>query len=64
MIARIAMATDRPARLATAKSHLVTAAIALIWIVPISLVAGGPTFGSTGRLNYRWYLESSDATHS
>ncbi len=61
MTARTFAAPDRTARLLTLRSHAVTAVIALCWVVPISLQAGHATLGSTGRLNYRWYLESSDA---
>lgn len=35
--------------------------LAALWVVPLSLKAGGPTLGSAGRLNYEWYIESSDA---
>jgi len=44
---------------------LVSTGVALIlagiWVVPLSLKTGGPTLGSAGRLNYEWYIESSDA---
>ena len=61
MTARIVVAPDRASRAGAAKSDLITIALALLWIAPISIVAGHPTFGATARLNYRWYIQSSDA---
>src|ERR1019366_6029527 len=61
MTARILVAPDRASRAGAAKSGLIPIALALLWIAPISIVAGHPTFGATARLNYRWYIQSSDA---
>lgn len=36
-------------------------AVMLLWIVPMSIKAGGPTLGSTGRLSACWYLERCDS---
>jgi hypothetical protein len=60
MALRTLLAQGRLARIATARSHLVTAAVVCCWVVPLSLQSGHPTFGSTGRLNLRWYLLSSN----
>jgi hypothetical protein len=61
MIARLIAAPGRTSRTLAAQSDLIAIALALLWILPMSLVAGRMTLGSTARLNYRWYLESSDA---
>ncbi len=39
----------------------VVAAVMSLWIVPLSLASGRPTFGSAGRLNACWYLEGCDS---
>jgi dolichyl-phosphate-mannose-protein mannosyltransferase len=61
MALRTLLANDRAVRIATVRSHLVTAAVICCWVLPLSIQSGQPTFGSTGRLNLRWYLLSSDA---
>jgi hypothetical protein len=61
MAVRLIAAPGRASRALAAQSDLITIALALLWILPMSLVAGQMTLGSTARLNYRWYLESSDA---
>lgn len=47
------------------QSVLVSSSVALliasVWIVPLSVKAGHLTAGSAGRLNYGWYIESSNA---
>jgi hypothetical protein len=58
---RVVVAPDPASRLRAIRSDLVTVAVALLWIAPMSVAAGRMTLGSTGRLNYHWYLESSDA---
>ena len=61
MAARLIAAPGRASRALAAQSDLITIALALLWILPMSLVSGELTLGATARLNYRWYLESSDA---
>jgi hypothetical protein len=61
MIVRVGIAPNRKSRIRAAKSDLPTLALALLWIVPMSVAVNWVTIGSTGRLNYHWYLESSDA---
>jgi hypothetical protein len=47
---------------------VVAAGVALLvsapWLVPLSLEAGRPTVGSSGRLNTCWYLEQCEASRS
>ena len=47
---------------------LVSFAMMLFWVVPLSLKTGQPTLGSTARLNFCWYLAQCDSrtpdTHS
>jgi hypothetical protein len=61
MTARLIVTPGRAARTIAAQSDIVTLALALLWILPMSLMGGRMTLGSTAGLNYRWYLESSDA---
>ncbi len=42
------------------RSTAVGAALALCWIVPMSLKYHRPTVGSAARLNYCWYIEQCD----
>jgi hypothetical protein len=58
---RTALAPDRPNRAITLRSHAATVVVILGWAIPVSVQAGHATLGVTARLNYRWYLESSDA---
>jgi len=61
MALRAVMARGRAQWLQVWRSHAATAIVVLCWPVPLSLNAGRPTFGATGRLNFGWYLRSSDA---
>lgn len=47
-------------RPAAARGVAVTVAMLLAWLVPISVQAGRPTLGSTGRLNACWFLRDCD----
>lgn len=58
---RIWGARDADGRQNVLRSVAVTAAIVLLWVVPLSIKAGHPTFGSTGRLNYCWYILACDS---
>jgi len=60
MVMRTLMVSGRSARLDTLRSHAITIALTLCWIVPMSVQAGHATLGSTGSLNAAWYLASSD----
>ncbi len=44
-----------------AAASAVALGIMLLWVVPMSLASGQFTLGSTGRLNYQWYLGQSDS---
>lgn len=61
MVLRAVTARGRVQRVQVWRSHAVSAAVVLCWVVPLSLHTGSPTFGTTGRLNVAWYLRSSDA---
>ena len=58
---RLATAPDRSAWRVAVNSHLVMFGVMLCWMMPMSVQSGGITFGSTGRLNYNWYIETSDS---
>lgn len=52
----------RPAmRRAVLRASAVAATVMLLWVVPMSLAAGRPTLGSSGRLNACWYLDRCDS---
>ena len=40
-------------------SSLVCAGIVLTWVVPMSIKYGRPTLGSSGALNYSWYIAAN-----
>jgi hypothetical protein len=42
-------------------STLVCAAVMLIWVVPMTIKYGHPTLGSSGRLNYSWYIRANSS---
>lgn len=54
-------ARDAGARRDVVRSFLVALPVILLWVVPVSIKAGYPTFGSTARLNFCWYLEGCDS---
>lgn len=54
-------ASTAEGRRAVWNSSAVAGLIVLLWTVPLSIESGHPTFGSAGRLNYCWYLESCDS---
>jgi len=58
---RLWAAGDGKARGAVLRSTLVAAAVMLVWIVPLSRKEGRLTMGSSGRLNYCWYLAGCDS---
>ncbi|MGH7593625.1 MAG: hypothetical protein ACRELE_07225 [Gemmatimonadales bacterium] len=43
------------------KSTLVAGAVMLIWVVPMTIKYGHPTLGSSGRLNYSWYIAANSS---
>lgn len=61
MTLRALLADGATGRRLAWKAHAVTAVVMACWMVPLSIRGGYPTLGSTGRLNLRWYLRSSDA---
>lgn len=54
-------AGDAPGRRRVLTSSAITFCCASLWLIPLSLESGHLTAGSTGRLNYHWYIDSSDA---
>ena len=58
---RLWSAGDPEARRSTWRSTLIGAAIMLTWIVPMSIKYGHPTVGSSGRLNYSWYIHANSS---
>jgi hypothetical protein len=58
---RLWAAPDASARRRVWWSTATCALVMLAWIVPMSIKAGRPTLGSSGRLNYSWYIEASSS---
>ena len=58
---RLWAAPDAAARRRVWWSTAICALVMLAWIVPLSVKTGGPTLGSSGRLNYSWYIKASTA---
>ena len=58
---RLWAAADAAARRGVMLSSGVTLLCASAWIIPLSIKSGELTSGSAGRLNYQWYIDSSDA---
>ena len=54
-------ARDAKGRADVLRSVPVTFAVILLWVVPMTIEAGHPTFGSAGRLNYCWYINACDS---
>ena len=52
-------AGDAAARRRVVGSTAVAAVVMAAWIVPMSSTAGHFTLGSSGRLNYSWYIDAS-----
>ncbi len=48
---------DSVARRRVLRSSAVCAALVLTWVVPLSVKYGHPTLGSSGALNWSWYME-------
>jgi hypothetical protein len=61
---RLWAAPDTPARRRVWWSTAVCALLMLGWIVPMSVKAGHPTLGSSGRLNFSWYINASRNSQS
>lgn len=58
---RLWAATDAPARRRVWWSTLASGAVMLIWVVPMTIKYGHPTLGSSGRLNYSWYIAANSS---
>lgn len=58
---RLWAARDATARRRVWGSTLVCAALMLIWVVPMTSKYGHPTLGSSGRLNYSWYIGANSS---
>lgn len=61
---RIWAAPDAPARRNVWMSTATCAVVMLTWIVPMSVKAGHPTLGSSGRLNWSWYIDGTRRTQT
>lgn len=61
LVVRAALRRGPAAWRALGVTAATTAAIAALWIVPLSMKAGTPTLGSSGRLNACWYLLECDS---
>lgn len=42
-------------------STLVSGALMLVWVVPMTIKYAHPTLGSSGRLNYSWYIAANSS---
>ena len=58
---RLWAAGDTAARWRAWGSTLVCAATMLVWVVPMTIKYGHPTLGSSGRLNYSWYIRANSS---
>ncbi len=58
---RLWSAADAAARRRVWWSTATCAAVMLTWIVPMSIKSGRPTLGSSGRLNFSWYINASSS---
>jgi hypothetical protein len=58
--ATLVVALRRPGMRALSASVAVWLAFVLPWSVALSLKAGRPTFGDTGRLTYAWFVNNTD----
>ena len=58
---RLWAAADTAARQRVWWSPLVCGALMLVWVVPMSIKYGHPTLGSSGRLNYSWYIAANSS---
>ena len=58
---RLWAAADTAARWRAWGSTLVCAATMLVWVVPMTIKYGHPTLGSSGRLNYSWYIRANSS---
>jgi hypothetical protein len=58
---RLWAATTAAQRAAVVRSIAVCAAVMLLWIVPMSLKYGRPTLGSSGALNWSWYVSANSS---
>lgn len=56
---RLWAAPDASARRRVWWSTGTCALVMLAWIAPMSVKAGRPTLGSSGRLNYSWYIDAN-----
>ena len=58
---RLWAAGDSAARWRAWGSTVVCAAVMLVWVVPMTIKYGHPTLGSSGRLNYSWYIRANSS---
>lgn len=58
---RLWAAPDAPARRRVWWSTATCGLLMLAWIAPMSVKAGRPTLGSSGRLNYSWYIDANSS---
>lgn len=58
---RLWAAEDARARRNVWWSTLVAGTVMLAWVVPMSVKYGRPTLGSSGRLNYSWYIAANSS---
>jgi hypothetical protein len=59
LIVRLIAASDRDARRLVLRSTGASLIVMALWIIPLSIKSGKPTLGSSGRLNYSWYIEAN-----
>ncbi|HEY4101190.1 MAG TPA: hypothetical protein VGM20_09965 [Gemmatimonadales bacterium] len=59
LVVRLFAARDRDARTLVLRSTGISLIVMALWIVPLSIKSGRPTLGSSGRLNYSWYIDAN-----
>jgi hypothetical protein len=58
---RLWFAPDGLMRRLVWRSTAVAAAVMSLWVVPLSIHYGRPTLGSSGRLNFSWYIAANSS---
>ena len=58
---RAALSRDRTGVGVVVKSVATATALMLLWLIPLGLKSGGPTWGSAARLNACWYMRECDS---
>lgn len=61
LVVRVVATRSRAQRVTVAKSSAVCVLVMALWLIPLSIKSGAPTFGSAARLNACWYMRECDS---